>query len=194
MEEMGIDCARYDGDMNHADRKVELDRFKDKSKSCRVLLSTVHVCGTGLNIVEANHVFFVDRWFNPTVHDQAMDRCYRIGQKKDVFVNFFDCVETIDIGMMLTNKNKKTNSAILLADGTELGDGNMTFRQLQGVMRNLIAEQQKKRILHAAVNGLQAPFERVDSTMMADLMARVARMAEATRNGRRPRRNEDDSD
>jgi hypothetical protein len=178
VEEMGIDCARYDGDMNHEDRKVELDRFKDETKSCRVLLSTVHCCGTGLNIVQANHVMFVDRWFNPTVHDQAMDRCYRIGQTKDVFVSFFDCVGTLDVGMMLTNKHKKENSAILLADGTNLGEGRMSFRQLQGVMRSLIAAQQMERIAHVAKFDRQTPFARVDNDAMTELMARIAQMAE----------------
>ena len=77
--DMGLDVARYDGDLNQSERSKQLDHFKTKD-SCRVLLATVHVLGTGLNIIQANHVFFVDRWFNPTVHDQAQDR-YDDGKK-----------------------------------------------------------------------------------------------------------------
>lgn len=113
-----------------------------------------------------------------------MDRCYRYGQKKDVFVSFFDSVGTIDVGMMLTNKHKKENSAILLADGTVLGEGSMSFRQLQGVMRNLIAAQQTERIAHVEKFGRQTPFALVGNDAMAELMARVAQMAEDARRRR----------
>lgn len=180
MEDMQIECARYDGDLNQKDRKVELERFKTKS-SCRVFLATVHCCGTGLNIVEANHVFFVDRWFNPTVHDQAMDRCYRIGQKKDVFVSFFDSLGTIDIGMMLTNKYKQENSAILLADGTDLGDGAMSFRELSGVMRTLLERLAIGRRSHVTDFGPTTPFQRVEDSVMQDIVRQITEIAEAAR-------------
>lgn len=186
-EDMQIECARYDGDMNHDDRKVELERFKAKD-SCRVLLATVHCCGTGLNITEANHVFFVDRWFNPTVHDQAMDRCYRIGQKKDVFVSFFDSLGTIDIGMMLTNKYKQENSAILLADGTDLGEGALSFRELNGAMRTLLDRLSLDRKAHVSDWGLETPFRRVEKTFLEELIRQISETAQTPKSLRRGRR------
>lgn len=42
--------------------------------------------GTGLNLSAANHVIHFDHWWNPAVENQATDRAYRLGQKKDVFV------------------------------------------------------------------------------------------------------------
>jgi SNF2 family DNA or RNA helicase len=53
--EFGVDCARFDGDVDPKVRNNELDRFKT-SASCRVLLATVQSGGTGLNIIEANKV------------------------------------------------------------------------------------------------------------------------------------------
>ena len=38
----------------------------------------------GLNLTEANHVIHFDRWWNPAVENQATDRVFRIGQKKNV--------------------------------------------------------------------------------------------------------------
>lgn len=184
-----MDCARYDGDMNHAERRKELERFK-ADQSCRVLLSTVHVCGTGLNIVQANHVFFVDRWFNPTVHDQAMDRCYRIGQKRDVFVSFFDCLGTMDVGMMLMNRYKRENSAILLADGSELGDGNVSFRQLNGMMRHVLMSLSAGRSRHVEALDATTPLRR-DDTMLEMIMERLA---EISKNPRRRYSMYDDED
>lgn len=64
---------RFDGDIDSAERQKILNRFK-RDANCRFLLMTVHTGGTGLNIVEANHVLFMDRWFNPFVHEQAQDR------------------------------------------------------------------------------------------------------------------------
>ena len=175
VEDMDLECARYDGDMKHEDRRTELHKFKNK-ESCRILLATVHCCGTGLNIVEANHVFFVDRWFNPTVHDQAMDRCYRIGQEKDVSVQFFDCIGTIDIGMMLTNKYKKENSAILLADGSELGEGAMNFRQLNGVMKGILTALGAERRGHVETLGRETPFVEVEPSRMQVFLDNVTAM------------------
>jgi SNF2 family DNA or RNA helicase len=73
VEACGIECARFDGDMNPYVRSEQLAMFK-ASDTCKVLLATVQSSGTGLNIVEANHVGFIDRWFNPCVHAQAEDR------------------------------------------------------------------------------------------------------------------------
>ena len=42
--------------------------------------------GTGLNLTAANHVIHFDRWWNPAVEDQATDRAFRIGQRKNVQV------------------------------------------------------------------------------------------------------------
>lgn len=42
--------------------------------------------GAGLNITSANHVIHLERHWNPAKEDQATDRAYRIGQKREVFV------------------------------------------------------------------------------------------------------------
>ncbi|MGH7150634.1 MAG: DEAD/DEAH box helicase, partial [Planctomycetota bacterium] len=52
--------------------------------------------GTGLNLTAANHVFHVDRWWNPAVEDQATDRAFRIGQSRNVQVHKFVCRGTLE--------------------------------------------------------------------------------------------------
>ena len=94
-EDLGIECARFDGDKKPELRSKELSRFKS-SKTCKILLASVQSSGVGLNIVEANHVAFLDRWFNPCVHAQAEDRCHRLKQKKEVNVTYFDTSMTVD--------------------------------------------------------------------------------------------------
>ncbi|MEZ6016167.1 MAG: DEAD/DEAH box helicase [Planctomycetota bacterium] len=52
--------------------------------------------GTGLNLTAANHVVHFDRWWNPAVENQATDRAFRIGQRKNVLVHAFTCRGTIE--------------------------------------------------------------------------------------------------
>lgn len=53
VHDLGIDCARFDGDNPPETRQVELNRFK-QDPNCKVLLMTVQTGGTGLNIVEVS--------------------------------------------------------------------------------------------------------------------------------------------
>ena len=52
---------------------------------------SVKAGGTGLNLTAASHVVHFDRWWNPAVEDQATDRAFRIGQKRNVLVHKFVC-------------------------------------------------------------------------------------------------------
>ncbi|MGK3754400.1 MAG: hypothetical protein ACI8RD_006709 [Bacillariaceae sp.] len=135
--ELGIECARYDGDINKKEREEELDKFKT-TRTCRVLLASVQSGGTGLNITEANHVLFLDRWFNPCVHDQAESRVHRLGQKKEVKIAYLDCNQTVDVVMKRINVLKEGNASVLLADGTSLGmaASGLGYRDLSGVIGN----------------------------------------------------------
>jgi len=102
-DEHGIECARYDGDVGKEQRAQDLKRFQTSS-TCRVLLASVQSGGTGLNITQANHVCFLDRWFNPQVHDQAESRCHRIGQRRNVKISYLDTALTVDCVMKIVNE------------------------------------------------------------------------------------------
>ena len=52
--------------------------------------------GTGLNAHRREHVIHFDRWWNPAVENQATDRAFRIGQKRNVLVHKFVCPGTIE--------------------------------------------------------------------------------------------------
>ncbi len=62
--------------------------------------------GVGLNLTAASHVIHFDRWWNPAVENQATDRAFRIGQKKNVMVHKFVTRGTVEekIDRMLTEK------------------------------------------------------------------------------------------
>ncbi|MFA5354435.1 MAG: DEAD/DEAH box helicase [Thermodesulfovibrionales bacterium] len=70
--------------------------------------------GVGLNLTAANHVIHFDRWWNPAIENQATDRAFRIGQKKNVLVHKFLTKGTIEekIAQMIESKTKLAQEII----------------------------------------------------------------------------------
>jgi SNF2 family DNA or RNA helicase len=72
-----------------------------------------------LNLTAASHVIHFDRWWNPAVENQATDRAFRIGQKKNVLVHKFVCRGTIEERINDLLEEKKSLAAELLEGGGE---------------------------------------------------------------------------
>jgi non-specific serine/threonine protein kinase len=77
--------------------------------------------GTGLNLTAASHVIHFDRWWNPAVENQATDRAFRIGQKKNVFVHKFVCQGTVEdrIDALIAEKTSMVKELLDDAGGAE---------------------------------------------------------------------------
>jgi SNF2 family DNA or RNA helicase len=86
---------QYHGRIPQRERTSILDRFRD-DKSKHVLLMSYGTGSVGLNLQFANYVFLFDRWWNPAIEDQAINRAHRIGQKEPVFVTRFITQDTIE--------------------------------------------------------------------------------------------------
>ena len=82
-----------------------------------VFLLSLKAGGTGLNLTAANHVIHVDRWWNPAVEDQATDRAFRIGQRKDVQVRKFVCVGTLEERIDAMIEEKKALAQRIVGTG-----------------------------------------------------------------------------
>jgi superfamily II DNA or RNA helicase len=76
-------------------RAAVIDKFKAYEGACLFFIS-LKTGGTGLNLAEASYVFILDPWWNPAVENQAIDRCYRIGQKHPVTVYKFITKDSIE--------------------------------------------------------------------------------------------------
>jgi len=109
---------------NRRDEMVE--RFQSDSGPSVFLLS-LKAGGTGLNLTAANHVVHLDRWWNPAVENQATDRAFRIGQKRNVQVRKFICVGTLEEKIDAMIEDKKALADLVISDGerwlTELSTG-----------------------------------------------------------------------
>jgi SNF2 family DNA or RNA helicase len=84
------------GSTKKQQREEMVDRFQNDPDGPRILILSLKAGGTGLNLTRANHVFHVDRWWNPAVENQATDRAFRIGQTRNVQVHKFVCTGTLE--------------------------------------------------------------------------------------------------
>jgi non-specific serine/threonine protein kinase len=75
--------------------------------------------GSGLNLTAATHVIHFDRWWNPAVEDQATDRAFRIGQKRNVLVHKFVCRGTVEERIDAMIREKRGMAEKVLDRGTE---------------------------------------------------------------------------
>jgi SNF2 family DNA or RNA helicase len=91
-----------------------IQRFQEDPNGPPVFILSLKAGGTGLNLTRANHVFHFDRWWNPAVEDQATDRAFRIGQKRNVQVHKFVTVGTLEemIDEMIESKKGLAESII----------------------------------------------------------------------------------
>ncbi len=103
----------YHGKVPHRERQPILDRFKaDPTK--HVILMSYGTGSVGLNLQFTNYVFLFDRWWNPAIEDQAINRAHRLGQKETVFVTRFVSQGTIEgrIAEVLERKRQLFNELI----------------------------------------------------------------------------------
>ena len=76
--------------------------------------------GSGLTLTAASHVVHFDRWWNPAVENQATDRAFRIGQRRNVLVHKFVCRGTVEERIEELLRSKRDLSDAVLAGGAEI--------------------------------------------------------------------------
>ena len=89
------------------ERRTVVERFQADDGPPFLILS-LKAGGTGLNLTGASHVIHFDRWWNPAVENQATDRAFRIGQRRNVLVHKFITRGTVEerIDAMIADKRQ----------------------------------------------------------------------------------------
>jgi len=100
------------------DRQKLVDAFQAEDGPPFFVLS-LKAGGTGLNLTAASQVIHFDRWWNPAVENQATDRAFRIGQKRNVLVHTFVCRGTVEEKIDSLIQEKTTLARDLLEGGAE---------------------------------------------------------------------------
>ncbi len=130
------------GGTNRDKRERMISEFQDPETGASVFILSLKAGGVGITLTKANHVFHFDRWWNPAVEDQATDRAFRIGQKKNVFVHKFITIGSLEerIDEMIEDK-KKLAGAIVGADESWLTElDNDKFKKLIALNRSAIMD------------------------------------------------------
>ncbi|MCA9076002.1 MAG: DEAD/DEAH box helicase [Planctomycetaceae bacterium] len=104
----------YHGGVPISKREPILDQFKNDPDS-HLLLMSYGTGAVGLNLQFAGYVFLYDRWWNPAVEDQAINRAHRIGAtESQIIVSKFICKDTIEerIDLVLRQKRELFNRVL----------------------------------------------------------------------------------
>jgi SNF2 family DNA or RNA helicase len=123
------------GATNIKERAKLVERFNQEDGPPFFVLS-LKAGGTGLNLTAASHVIHFDRWWNPAVENQATDRAFRIGQKKNVLVHKFICMGTIEEKIdQLLNDKKLLSTEIIGDGGNEVMLTELSNKELMDILR-----------------------------------------------------------
>ena len=109
--------VEYHGQISPREREGVIDRFRE-DPNCHVILMSYGAGSVGLNLQFCEYVFLFDRWWNPAVEDQAINRAHRIGAAGPVTVTRFVSYGTIEerIDQILTHKRELFET--ILADSS----------------------------------------------------------------------------
>jgi non-specific serine/threonine protein kinase len=116
-------------------KRQELVRRFQIEEALPFFVLSLKAGGAGLNLTAASHVIHFDRWWNPSVENQATDRAFRIGQKRNVLVHKFVCRGTVEEKIDELIEAKRQLSSDLLEGGAEL----MLTEMKNGELLKLVA-------------------------------------------------------
>ena len=128
-----IPCEIFHGALSQQKRERILDRFRQESGP-RCLLISLKAGGVGLNIQEASTVILFDRWWNPAVENQAIQRAHRFGRERPLHVIRFVVLDSIEerISNIIGKKQELFENYIEIASNVE--DSRFTRELLEQVL------------------------------------------------------------
>ena len=123
----------YHGKIPHKKRDPIIDQFKN-DPNCSVILMSYGAGSVGLNLQFCEYVFLFDRWWNPAIEDQAINRAHRIGAKGAVTVTRMLAMNTIEqrIASVLDQKREMFD-ALFSEQGGPAAGGGLTRDEIFGL-------------------------------------------------------------
>lgn len=102
----GMNFLQYHGGMDRTEKAQTIERFRN-DPMVKGLIISLRAGGCGLNLVEANHAIITEPYWNYAEEKQAIDRIYRIGQSKPVFIHRMLMHATVENWMNMKQQKKK---------------------------------------------------------------------------------------
>ncbi len=141
-ETFGREALFLHGGVPKGQRDRMVERFQKDEGGPPVFILSLKAGGTGLNLTRASHVFHFDRWWNPAVENQATDRAFRIGQKRNVQVHKFLCVGTLEekIDEMIEKKKALAEQVVGTSEAWLTALSTSQLRELMTLRASAVAE------------------------------------------------------
>ena len=118
--ELGVDSVPFlHGGVAKRDRDAMVAEFQQHRDRPGMMLLSLRAGGTGLTLTAANHVVHLDRWWNPAVENQATDRAFRIGQRRDVTVNTLLSAGTVEEKIDTVLQDKQALADLTVGHGED---------------------------------------------------------------------------
>jgi SNF2 family DNA or RNA helicase len=116
-ERLQYNSVIYSGKLSEKKKDIVLNDFKNNSET-NILLMSLKAGAVGLNIQEADLVIMFDRWWNPQVENQAVNRAHRFGRNTNLHVIYFTVTNSIEerISRILSEKREIFNEYIEQAE------------------------------------------------------------------------------
>ena len=141
-ETFGREVLFLHGGVDRKKRDEMVQRFQNSDNPPPFFVLSLKAGGTGLNLTGANHVVMFDRWWNPAVEQQAVDRAYRIGQKSSVQVHYFCCKGTLEEKIEAIIESKRHVADAVVGSGeswiSDLSDEDL--RELFALSRDAVED------------------------------------------------------
>jgi len=141
-QEKLANCYYIHGGVSRKKRDQMIEEFQNPDNPPAVFVLSLKAGGVGITLTRANRVFHFDRWWNPAVENQATDRAFRIGQKKNVFVYKFITLGTLEerIDQMIEDKQKMADSIVGSDESWLTKLDNNAFKELISLNKDKIVE------------------------------------------------------
>jgi transcription termination factor 2 len=145
LEELGYNkISMFHGELSMEDRQNQLKKFRDCDNN--ILLITVKCGGVGLNLVCANHIIIFEPQYSPFAEKQAIDRVYRIGQRKKVFVYRLYMKSTIE-NWMNSIKDWKSVVKRIQLDGSSETEEIALESKIKAFQTYVTLDEQVKKLM-----------------------------------------------
>ena len=140
-EHYGDGAIKINGSVGAHKRQALINRYKT-DPNCRVFLGNFKAAGVGINLVNSNHVVFMNFPFTPDDLEQPYKRAHRIGQKEKVYVYYTLGRGTIDERVYEIIKDKSSDINSLIDDNKNV----VNYGSIEGqLFKSLIADYNKKK-------------------------------------------------
>jgi SNF2 family DNA or RNA helicase len=122
----------YHGRVPHKQREGVIKQFKE-DPSKHIILMSYGAGSVGLNLQFCRYVFLFDRWWNPAIEDQAINRAHRIGAAGSVTVTRMLMAGTIEQRIAAVLDQKREMFDELFSDSRAPGSAGLSREEIFGL-------------------------------------------------------------